>query len=193
MYDHGCSNSNNYNEDLYLVSLWFRLFRQQGYNVSSGKFQSHHLYNLFSNSLPINTKVCQLPARHADIFKKFLNEKGSFIESMTGDLSGLLCLYEAAHLWDHGEDVLDEALAFTIIHLQSFAATTQIPNNPLTVQVNRALKRPHRKVLPRVEAKHYISAYQEDGSHSKALLMLAKLDFNLLQTLHKEELRDICM
>uniref|UniRef100_F6H239 (-)-germacrene D synthase n=1 Tax=Vitis vinifera TaxID=29760 RepID=F6H239_VITVI len=53
------------------------------------------------------------------------------------------------------------------------------------------LMRPIRKSLIRVEARHYISIYQEYDSHNKSLLKLAKLDFNLLQSLHRKELSEI--
>ncbi|KAJ9671618.1 hypothetical protein PVL29_025364 [Vitis rotundifolia] len=124
----------------------------------------------------------------SDVFKKFKDEEGNFKESLVGDLPGMLALYEAAHLMVHGEDILDEALGFTTAHLQSMATDS---DNPLTKQVIRALKRPIRKSLIRVEARHYISIYQEYDSHNKSLLKLAKLDFNLLQSLHRKELSEI--
>eukprot|EP00262_Sarcandra_glabra_P005167 TRINITY_DN1649_c0_g1_i3.p1 TRINITY_DN1649_c0_g1~~TRINITY_DN1649_c0_g1_i3.p1 ORF type:complete len:347 (+),score=48.21 TRINITY_DN1649_c0_g1_i3:645-1685(+) len=43
----------------------------------------------------------------------------------------------------------------------------------------------------RLEARHYISAYQEDEKRDDILLELAKLDFNLLQSLHQRELKEI--
>nr|AIO10965.1 TPS02 [Liquidambar formosana]AMD82310.1 trans-beta-guaiene synthase [Liquidambar formosana] len=149
----------NGDEDLYNVSLWFRLLRQEGYNVSS------------------------------DILYKFKNDEGNFKESLIGDVQGMLGLYEATHLRIHGEDVLDEALAFTTIHLESMA--TSRASDPLMAQVIHALKQPIRKGLPRLEAGRFISIYQEDGSHNEALLKLAKLDFNLLQSLHRKELSEI--
>lgn len=153
------SYDDNVNEDLFSVALWFRLLRQQGYNVS--------------------------PA----IFNNFKNEQDKFRESLIDDVHGMLGLYEATHLRVHGEEVLDEALAFTTIHLQSFA--TAHPRDPLTPQVTHALEQPIHKGYPRLEARHYISAYQENKSHNKTLLKLAKLDFNLLQTLHRGELEEI--
>ena len=123
-----------------------------------------------------------------DVFKKFKDEEGNFKESLVGDLPGMLALYEATHLMVHGEDILDEAQAFTTAHLQSMAPDS---DNPLKKQVIHALERPIRKSLIRVEARHYISIYQEYDSHNKSLLKLAKLDFNLLQSLHRKELSEI--
>ncbi|RVW61551.1 Valencene synthase [Vitis vinifera] len=70
------------------------------------------------------------------------DEKGNFKKALISDVRGMLGLYEAAHLRVRGEDILDEALAFTTTHLRT-------------------------------------------------LLKLAKLDFNLVQSLHKEELSNI--
>ncbi|KAJ9671958.1 hypothetical protein PVL29_025552 [Vitis rotundifolia] len=145
-------------EDVYTASLRFRLLRQQGYHVS------------------------------CDLFYNFKDNEGNFKESLISDVRGMLSLYEATHFRVHGEDILDEALAFTTAHLQS---ATKYSSNPLAEQVVHALKQPIRKGLPRLEARHYFSVYQTDDSHNKALLKLAKLDFNLLQKLHQKELSDI--
>ncbi|RVW37312.1 (-)-germacrene D synthase [Vitis vinifera] len=122
------------------------------------------------------------------LFNNFKDNEGNFKESLSSDVRGMLSLYEATHLRVHGEDILDEALAFTTTHLQSAA---KYSSNPLAEQVVHALKQPIRKGLPRLEARHYFSVYQADDSHHKALLKLAKLDFNLLQKLHQKELSDI--
>jgi hypothetical protein len=88
----------------------------------------------------------------------------------------------------HGEDILDEALAFTTIHLKSMATS---PNCPLTAKVSHALKQPIQRGVPRLESRRYISFYQDEPSCNKTLLRLAKLNFNVVQELHKEELSEI--
>ncbi|URE21983.1 hypothetical protein MUK42_37297 [Musa troglodytarum] len=45
--------------------------------------------------------------------------------------------------------------------------------------------------MRRLLARDYISIYQEDATRDDAILELAKLDFNLLQSLHHEELENI--
>ncbi|XP_031375970.1 (-)-germacrene D synthase-like [Punica granatum] len=75
--------------DLYTTALMFRLLRQQGYKINSSAFS------------------------------KFKGPDGNFDESLETDVRGLLSLYEASHLRTHGEDVLEEALAFTLTHLAS--------------------------------------------------------------------------
>ncbi|KAK1400105.1 Vetispiradiene synthase 1 [Heracleum sosnowskyi] len=149
----------NMQNDLHFVALCFRLLRQHCYNVSS------------------------------DVFNKFKDEStGKFKESLNKDVEGLLSLYEATHLRVHGEDILEEALAFTTSHLESLK--TQL-KDPLAAQVIRALKIPLWKSVNRVEARHCISLYGEDDSHSKTLFYFAKLDYNLLQKLYQSELGKI--
>jgi len=124
----------------------------------------------------------------ADKFAKFTDSKGKFKESLINDVRGMLSLYEAAHLRVHGEDILDEALVFTATHLEVVASHL---SPPLVAEVSHALKQPIHKGLPRLEARHYFSIYQKEGSHNKILLTFAKLDFNTLQKLHQKELSEI--
>ncbi|WRX28089.1 Terpene synthase [Theobroma cacao] len=142
-------------DDLYITAVRFRLLREHGFNV------------------------------HCDLFNKFKDEKGNFKASLISDVRGLLELYEAAHLRVHGENILEEALAFTTIHLKS--AETMV-EYPLSTQITNALKRPLRKSLPRLVARSSISMYEGYGKQDDNLLQFAKLDFKLLQHLHKNEI-----
>ncbi|KAK6229630.1 hypothetical protein SCA6_018581 [Theobroma cacao] len=124
-----------------------------------------------------------------DVFNKFKDDKGNFKLSLTSDVRGLLELYEASYLRVHGEDILDKAISFATTYLILAAPTL---DHPLSEQVAHALKQSIRRGLPRVEARRYISLYQDDESHNKALLEFAKIDFKLLQLLHRKELSEIC-
>ncbi|XP_068340125.1 (-)-germacrene D synthase-like [Pyrus communis] len=124
-----------------------------------------------------------------DLFNKFKDGDGKFKESLVDDVVGLLSLYEATHLRIHGEEILDEALTFTTTNLKS--ATFRL-SPPLAKAVSHALNQPLRKGLPRVEARYYLSVYQElRESPNKTLLTFAKLDFNRLQRVHQKELSEI--
>nr|KJB62639.1 hypothetical protein B456_009G428500 [Gossypium raimondii] len=124
-----------------------------------------------------------------DVFNKFKDEQGNFKSSVTSDVRGLLELYQASYLRVHGEDILDEAISFTTNHLSLAVASL---DHPLSEEVSHALKQSIRRGLPRVEARHYLSVYQDIESHNKALLEFAKIDFNILQFLHRKELSEIC-
>ncbi|PPS10669.1 hypothetical protein GOBAR_AA09971 [Gossypium barbadense] len=123
-----------------------------------------------------------------EIFNKFKDEKGNFKESLNGDVKGMLELYEAAHFQLHGENILEEALSFTTFHLK--LAESRV-DYPLSTQIANALTRPLRKSLQRLVARSYISIYEGYGTQDKNLMKFAKLDFNLLQHLHKEEINEI--
>ncbi|KAI5333506.1 hypothetical protein L3X38_023637 [Prunus dulcis] len=123
------------------------------------------------------------------IFNKFKDIKnGGFKESLIADVLGMLSFYEATHLRVHGEDILEEALVFTTKHLES--ATTHV-SYQLAEQILQALERPLRKGLERLCACRYMSTYQDEALHNEALLKFAKSDFNLVQSLHKQELSEI--
>ena len=48
-----------------------------------------------------------------------MDKRGRFNETLITNVQGMLALYEVAHLRVHGEDILEEALAFTTTHLKA--------------------------------------------------------------------------
>ncbi|XP_028807764.1 (-)-germacrene D synthase-like [Neltuma alba] len=148
-------------DDLYSLALLFKLLRQEGYPISP------------------------------DMFNKFKDAQGSFSEKIASDVEGMLSLYEASHLSVHGEDILDEALAFTLNRLHR--SITTIESNPfLAAKLRHSLKQCPYRGLPRLEARKYISIYHLNPSCNQVLLKLAKLDFNMLQKLHQKEFGNLC-
>ncbi|KAM0001678.1 putative alpha-isocomene synthase [Helianthus debilis subsp. tardiflorus] len=143
------------------TSVWFRIMRQHGFFVSS------------------------------DIFKSYKDKDGAFKEPLKSDIEGLLELYEATYLRVPGEVILDEALAFTRGRLDDISKDPSLSNSMVSKQIQEALKQPLHKRVPRIEALRYIPFYQQQTSHNKSLLKLAKLGFTLLQSLHKKELCQI--
>ncbi|KAL0419576.1 UNVERIFIED_CONTAM: Germacrene A synthase [Sesamum radiatum] len=109
-------------------------------------------------------------------------------KTLTSDAKGLLSFYEAANVRIHGEDVLEDAVAFTSHHLNRMVQELE---PPLQCQVKRALEQPVHRGVPRLEARHYISFYERNEPKNDILLKLAKLDFNYLQNLYKKELHDL--
>ncbi|KAG6392150.1 hypothetical protein SASPL_146361 [Salvia splendens] len=103
---------------------------------------------------------------------------------------GILEFFEATHLRVNGEDILDEGYVSSRKLLES--SLPLLTNPPVAELVDHALHQySKRRGLPRVEARHYLSIYAQFDSHHPKLLKLAKLDFNLLQAMHKEELSEL--
>lgn len=74
------------------------------------------------------------------------------------DVPGMLSLYEAVRLRIRGEEIVDEAKAFSTTHLQLMQGSDRI--SPLLAEkITWALNHPIRKNLPRLETRHYISTY----------------------------------
>ncbi|CAA0805835.1 Terpenoid synthase 17 [Striga hermonthica] len=144
--------------DLFTTSLGFRILRQ------------HHHYVSCS------------------VFDKFIGQDKRFKETLTDDAKGLLSLYEAAHLRIDGEQILEEAVTFTVHHLKRMVQQLE---SPLQDLVKRALEHALHWGLPRMETRHYISSYEKDDSRNKQLLKLAKLDFNYVQNIYKNELHEL--
>ncbi|KAF5204966.1 Valencene synthase [Thalictrum thalictroides] len=153
---------NEHDVNLYYVSLRFRLLRQAGYYAVS-----------------------------TDVFKKFKNEKGEFHANLASDVQTMLSLYEASYLGFRGEDIMDEAMAFTTKHLNSML--TSLSSSPLALQVQHALMMPLQRIPERVYARYYIPIYDQEQniSRNKTLMEFAKLDFNSLQLLHRNEINEV--
>ncbi|KAJ4840103.1 hypothetical protein Tsubulata_024916 [Turnera subulata] len=124
----------------------------------------------------------------SDMFNKFVDANGNFKENLIKDWEGLLNLYEASYVSVHGEKILDDALEFTKKHLKSLV--NDLPP-PVAEQVNRALHRPVQRNVDKYEQLQYISIYERLDAHSEVVLKLAKLDFNVVQSLYREEMRSL--
>ncbi|KAL2466319.1 Alpha-humulene/(-)-(E)-beta-caryophyllene synthase [Abeliophyllum distichum] len=122
------------------------------------------------------------------VFNKFIDDNGKFKETIKSDARGLLSLYEASYLRVYEEDILEEALSFTTDNLKTMAPHL---SSPLGKQVAHSLVQCIHFGNPRIEARNFISIYQEDESKNKMLLRFAKLDYNSLQMLHKQELYEV--
>ncbi|XP_010421205.1 PREDICTED: alpha-humulene/(-)-(E)-beta-caryophyllene synthase-like [Camelina sativa] len=121
----------------------------------------------------------------ADMFEKFTDENGKFKGHLVADANGMLSLYESAQWSTHGEDIFHEALAFSRLHLKEISSQSS-PH--LAIRIKNALRHPYHKGISRIQTRQYISYYQEEESCDPTILEFAKIDFNLLQILHLEEL-----
>ncbi|KAJ9557478.1 hypothetical protein OSB04_012092 [Centaurea solstitialis] len=126
-----------------------------------------------------------------DVFNNYMNKEGAFKESLTYDVQALLDLYEAAYMRVEGEVILDDALVYTRTRLDNLSKGHLHGINIDSTKIQEALKQPIVKRLPRLEALRYMPFYQQEANHNVYLLKLAKLGFNILQSLHKKELNQL--
>ncbi|KAK9029432.1 hypothetical protein V6N11_026549 [Hibiscus sabdariffa] len=143
--------------DLHTVAVVFQVFRSNGYKMS------------------------------CDVFNKFKNDDGMFKEELASNTKGIISLYEACQWGMHQEHILDEALTFTTLHLESLSVSRSCPDH-LREYIGNALKFPYHKGMPRLESKQYITYYGNEELRNDLLLKFAKYDFNRVQMLHQKEL-----
>ncbi|KAL2331549.1 hypothetical protein Fmac_019130 [Flemingia macrophylla] len=124
----------------------------------------------------------------SSIFNKLKNDQKKFNETLLNDIQGLCNLYEATHIRTHEDDILEEAYVFSKTRLEFL--TDQV-NSSLVTQINHCLKRPFGKTVPRFEARYHMTIYEQDPTHNKTLLKFAKMDYNILQSVHQKEIAHI--
>ncbi|CAI0406992.1 unnamed protein product [Linum tenue] len=168
---------------LFEVSLNFRLLRQQSYRIPS------------------------------DVFGEFKNGEGKFNPNLGQDVEAMMEFYEASLWITPGESTLREAREFSSHWLRSWIATRSPSRNlsvgngvlleelaTTTETVANTLKHPCRRSIPRLAIEDYLNGFGARTSSNDKLLKhhyvetlkdLAKLDFNMNQATHQEELLQI--
>ncbi|KAK8923880.1 hypothetical protein KSP39_PZI019653 [Platanthera zijinensis] len=160
--------NNDLENNLHVTSLLFRLLREQGLHGSQLCLQ--------------------------DLVNNFKCEKANYNMNSEHDFKGMLSLYEASYLAVDGEDALDEAGEFAAKFLDKATKGSSVNNIPdqLIKQIDHALELPLHWRMPRLHTRWYIDAYvTQDNSMDPILLELAKLDFNIVQSIYKNELKEM--
>ncbi|XVE68692.1 hypothetical protein DITRI_Ditri09bG0089300 [Diplodiscus trichospermus] len=144
--------------DLPTAGLHFRLLREHGYPVS------------------------------AEVLEKFKGGDGKFMDSLSGDVNGLLSLLEASFLGIQGEKILEEAKGFTS---ESLKALLGKMDEGKAKQVQQSMEVPLYWRMERIEARNFIDSYERNDTKSSVLLELAKLNYNLMQSAYQQELKEL--
>lgn len=156
-------NPGHKQQDLFELSLSFRLLRQQGYYVP------------------------------ADVFDNFKDKEGKFSEKLGQDIRGLMGLYEASQVIVEGEDVLEEAGNFSGRILNLLMNTFDSDHHEAKI-VRHTLRHPYHKSLARSTAKEFMRNNSVGlNACGNVLQELAKMDFNMVQSIHQKELLEISM
>ncbi|XP_028071448.1 monoterpene synthase-like [Camellia sinensis] len=128
---------------------------------------------------------CDVPK---DVFESFKDETGNFKISLFEDVKGLLSLYEASFFGLDGETIIDEAKIFTIANLKNIKGDM---SPSMVRKVGHALDMPLHWRLTRVEARWFIETYEQEQNMSPILLEFAKLDYNMVQSVHQKEVGNL--
>ncbi|KAK3000018.1 hypothetical protein RJ639_024435 [Escallonia herrerae] len=123
-----------------------------------------------------------------EVFRRFTDETGTFKAGLCEETRGILYLYEATYLSIAGESILDEARDFTTKHLKESLNDKNIDQN-LAMLVRHSLELPLHWRMLRLEACWFIHAYGRSKDMNSNLLDLAKLDFNMVQAVHQDDLK----
>ncbi|CAN1319106.1 Alpha-farnesene synthase [Linum perenne] len=150
-------------ENLYLCALSFRLLRQHGYQVSQQE----------------NSCFC------LDMLKDFVNNK------CDEDIKGLVELYEASHLGSEIEDILEEANLFSTRILKSEYLRLCQHDKTLARSVAHALELPIHWRVEWFDVKWHIDTSENKRNVHKALVDLAKVNFNVVQSGLQKDLKQI--
>lgn len=102
------------------------------------------------------------------------------------DMVVVLNLYEASYHSFEDESILDEVRVFTTKYLKE---NVGYMNGAISALVSHALEFPLQWRVPRVEAKWYIEEYEKRNGANPILIELAKLDFDMSQAIHLEDLK----
>ncbi|XP_060963578.1 terpene synthase 10-like isoform X1 [Cannabis sativa] len=172
------NNNNVYNtnkNNVYANSLEFRLLRQHGYPVSQ------------------------------EIFSTCKDERGNFMVS-SNDIKGMLSLYEASfYLVENENGILEETRQTTKKYLEEYIIMIMEKQQSLLDHnnnydydydydydyelVSHALELPLHWRMLRLESRWFIDVYEKRLDMNPTLLMLAKLDFNIVQSTYQDDLK----
>nr|AIE41600.1 camphene synthase [Artemisia annua] len=179
-------------DDLQRLGIWYH-FVDDINNVLDNVYNKYYKSPEKWNTLDLNLKALGFRLlRHngyhitQDIFEDIQDETrimGHTIE----DTLGLLNLYEASYHSFEDENILDEARAFTKKYLQG--SLGKIDDQYLSSLTSRALDMPLHWRIARVETIWFMEAYEKRSGMNPTVLDLAKLDFNMVQAVHQEDLK----
>ncbi|KAA3453118.1 terpene synthase 10-like isoform X1 [Gossypium australe] len=123
-----------------------------------------------------------------DVFTYFMDDVGNIKSSLNQDFKGLLNLYEASYLLLEGETMLENARELAAKLLKQYLKENN-DHQYLSMLVDHALELPLHWRMPRLEARWFIDVYEKNKDKNPIILELAILDYNIVQSIHQEDLR----
>ncbi|XP_034691748.1 (3S,6E)-nerolidol synthase 1-like [Vitis riparia] len=124
----------------------------------------------------------------ADVFNNLKDTEGKLQEKLSEDIKGLMGLYEASQLCMKGEDILEEIGNFSSQLLNAW--NTHNDHSQARI-VRNTLGHPHHKSLARFMAKSFLSDFQGNDGWVNVFRELAKMDFNVVKSIHQKEMLQV--
>ncbi|KAJ4850700.1 hypothetical protein Tsubulata_035874 [Turnera subulata] len=125
--------------------------------------------------------------RFEDDIKRNL-DKGYLLACVQEDTKGIQSLYEASFLCLEGEDILDKA--FMTSSQNNLVANKNSYSRKNTIS-DQALQLPLHRKIHILEAREHIEAYSRRDDANPLILELAKLNFNMVQSVLKRDLQEM--
>lgn len=126
-------------------------------------------------------------------FKDEMEENVSSTNICEEKAKGMLSLYEASFLAIEGESFLDETRHFCVQHLSKYLKfKSRLGDDHETLvcrMIRHSLELPLHWRMPRLEARWFVNVYATKPNANLTLLELAKLDFNIVQSIHQHDLK----
>jgi len=146
-------------EDLHATSLEFRLLRQHGFDVSE------NIFDVIIDQIESNT------------FK-------------TNNINGIISLYEASYLSTKSDTKLHKVIRpFATEQIRKFVDDEDTKNIEVREKAYHALEMPYHWRMRRLDTRWYIDAYEKKHDMNLVLIEFAKIDFNIVQAAHQEDLK----
>jgi alpha-farnesene synthase len=123
-----------------------------------------------------------------DIFLEYLDKNGKFMSSSDSNAKGMLELFQASNLSTEGENILKEARSFSVKHLRRVSVNS---SNKFGKQIDHALSLPLHWKGEWYDIRKYIHDHDTENKTNSVLVELAKLNFNIVQAAHQEDLKDL--
>ncbi|GFP86807.1 (r)-limonene synthase [Phtheirospermum japonicum] len=178
--------------DLYSTSLRFRLLRQHGFSVSQGWGLGYADGPSLSANIADAKNADEQYSSAINLLTDPHNDDGDFKASH--DTKGWLQLYEASFLLTQGETTLELAREFAAKFLQNKLDDDEnIEEQYPLLLVRNALELPLHWRTQRPNSRWFINAYERRRpcNMNPIVLELAKLDFNIVQATHQQELKHV--
>ncbi|KAK8334419.1 hypothetical protein V6Z11_A10G275500 [Gossypium hirsutum] len=112
-----------------------------------------------------------------DVFACFMDDVGNIKASLNQDCKGLLNLYEASYHLLEGETMLENARELAAKLLKQCLKEN---NDHHYLWMLR---------MPRLEARWFIDVYEKNKGKNPIILEFAILDYNIVQSMHQDDLR----